>query len=246
MVVLNIIHRLDHLSAEFFYMLLSHFAFVEELAEGKAIDIVGYDAHANTRNILEIIDHDNSRMRQIVTDIEFLLYHGPETGIVLILGLESLQHHPFAELLAGVYVVELLPPFGQQLQFGPFFSWGVISHLSLYWLEGQDISCGEIGQLKHRVASAIGAHEIIPRLAVVKIDRQVFGTASGNRNVPLDWHRLPVAILVVTAVGAVAVIVELEFHDIHFRDTHAVDSSKFPVIISQKITGVIIVIIVTG
>lgn len=68
-------------------MLLRHFAFVEELAEGKAIDIVGYDAHAHTRNILEIIYHDNSRMRQIVTDIEFLLYHGPETGIILILGL---------------------------------------------------------------------------------------------------------------------------------------------------------------
>ncbi len=119
MVVLNVGQGVHKLVAEFLYVGGGEFAGPEELGERIAVDIVGDDAEPHAGHILEIVDHDDVRVSQIVAHVEFLLKHGLHLGIVLEVGLEGLEHHPLAVFFSGVDVVELLVPFGEVLNFSP-------------------------------------------------------------------------------------------------------------------------------
>ena len=108
------------------YMLGRHFLLLDKLAQRVAVDIIGDNAASDAGYILEIIYHYDIRMRQTVAHIKLLLYHGLIARVGRILGLQSLDHNPLAELACGIDMIELFVPLGEMFNFGP--AWSLISH----------------------------------------------------------------------------------------------------------------------
>ena len=109
-------------------MLLSDLLVINELAERVTVHIIGDYAHAQSRHFLEIVDHHDVGMAEIVAHIKFALYHLLHRRVFTILLLEGFEHYPLAMLLGSVHIIKLLVPQGQVLNFGPFL---VLSHKHL-------------------------------------------------------------------------------------------------------------------
>lgn len=104
--------------------------FVDQGAQRVAVYVVGDDAHAQAGHHLEVVDHDNIGVGEIISHFKFLFKHSLKLGLVAKLGLECLEHCPFAIFLGGVHIIELLVPLGEVLNLGPFF--GRIAHIHLF------------------------------------------------------------------------------------------------------------------
>ena len=93
--------------------------FLYELGKAVAIHIVGDYTAPYARYIFKIIYHDDIGMCQAIAHVEFLLYHSLIARDFGILRTQGLNHHPLAELLGSVDMVEFLIPFGKMLYLGP-------------------------------------------------------------------------------------------------------------------------------
>ena len=121
MVLLDIGDGLGKLAHDFVEYFGGYLPRVDELAEGVAVDIVGDDAQPYAGDLLEVIDHHDIGMAEVIPDVELLLDHRAVLRLVAQFGLEGLEHHPLAIFLSGIYIIELLVPFGKMLYLGPFF-----------------------------------------------------------------------------------------------------------------------------
>ena len=101
-------------------MMLCHRALVDELAKRIAVDVVGYNAETDSGNFLEIVNHQNVGGGQIIAGIELAPHHLAALRVVFELGAQRFEHYPLAMFLGGVDVVELLVPFGEVFDLGPF------------------------------------------------------------------------------------------------------------------------------
>ena len=75
MVGLDILQGAHKLVAHLLDMMVGKLAGVYELLQAVAIDIVANYAAPDTWNILEIVDHHDIRVRQIITGVKLPLYH---------------------------------------------------------------------------------------------------------------------------------------------------------------------------
>lgn len=120
MVFLDVTDSLGELAYDFVENRAADLTLVDELAEGIAVDIIGDYRHPDPGDILEIVDHHDIRMAEIISDIKLLLDHLTEAGVIAQGGFEGLEHHPFAMFAGGVDIIELLVPFGEVFDLGPF------------------------------------------------------------------------------------------------------------------------------
>ncbi len=120
MIALYVVYGIDKLAANLLNMLRAHLAAVKKLAKRVAIHVVGNDAHSQPGHLLEIVDHDDMLMGQVVTHVKFLLNHRMESRIFAATLLQGLEHYPFSIFLGGIDVVELLVPLGKVFYLGPF------------------------------------------------------------------------------------------------------------------------------
>ena len=121
MVALDIVDGVDKLVLQLFEDFRGDEVLVDELAEGVAVYVVGYDTSAERGHFLQIVDHHDIGVGEVVAHVKLLLEHLTELLLVGIFRLESLEHHPAAILLCGIDKVVLLLPFGEQGDLGPFF-----------------------------------------------------------------------------------------------------------------------------
>ena len=95
-------------------------ASVDEFTQRFSVDVVGDYAHAESGNRLEVVNHHDVRVRQVVAHVEFFFEHHTKFRLLFVFRLEALEHHPFAVLFNSVNEAKFFFPFGQKGQFAPF------------------------------------------------------------------------------------------------------------------------------
>ena len=116
---LDVLECIDQLMTQLLHMLACDAALANELGKAVAVYVVGDYATSYARNILKIIYHDDIGMCQTIAHVELLLYHCLISRVIGILRPQCLNHHPLAELLGSIDMIEFLIPFGKMLYFGP-------------------------------------------------------------------------------------------------------------------------------
>ena len=120
MVLLYIAYGIGQTVHERFLYFRSYLPFVKQFAERVSIHVVGDYAHPQPGHFLEVIDHYDVGVRQIIAHVKLLADHLEELLFVAVSRTQGLEHDPFAMFLCGVHLIELLVPFGKVLYLGPF------------------------------------------------------------------------------------------------------------------------------
>ena len=119
-VLLNILDGVEELGLEAAHDLGCEAALVDEAAQGISVGVVGDDRHAHSGHFLEVVDHHDVGMGEVVAGIKLLAEHLAILGDVGVFLFQGLEHHPFAVFLSGVDIIEFLLPLWHEGEVAPF------------------------------------------------------------------------------------------------------------------------------
>ena len=121
MIALDIIECIKQLVMKLVNVLVSDFTLTYQLGERVAVYVIGDDAHTHSRDLLEVVYHNDMGVGKVVAHLKLFLYHFLVLFLTLEFRTQGLEHKPFAKFLGCVDVIEFLIPFGEVFDLSPFW-----------------------------------------------------------------------------------------------------------------------------